>query len=120
MLPLVIDFEIGEPGFANHPYIVGIWVMGVALLMVSRIPTLSLSGIHVSQKFRLPLLAVIGIAAGATVDSPWATAIFVAVGYLASIPLLYWQRNKLRTKLGPQPEAPPADESNSTVTSFHR
>ncbi len=102
MLPLIVDLQVGEPVVVNHPYIVALWVMGIALLMVSRIPTLALSGIHVGQRFRLPLLAVIGIVAGATVDTPWATAIFVAVAYLLSIPVLYWQRHRLRARLAPE------------------
>jgi CDP-diacylglycerol--serine O-phosphatidyltransferase len=105
LLPLVIDLQVGEPVLVNHPYLVSLWVLVVALLMVSRIPTLALTSIRVGQRFRLPLLAVIGIAAGATVDTPWATAIVLIVVYLLSIPLLYWQRHRLRVR-NVTPEVP--------------
>jgi CDP-diacylglycerol--serine O-phosphatidyltransferase len=98
LLPLIIDFQVGEPVLANHPYLVSLWVLAVALLMVSRIPTLALTSIHIGQRFRLPLLAVIGIVAGITVDTPWATAIVVIAIYLLSIPVLYWQRARLRRR----------------------
>jgi hypothetical protein len=68
--------------------------------MVSRIPTLALAGFHVSQRMRMPMLAVIGIAAGAIVDLPWEMSIFVGLAYLASIPVLYWRRAKLRGHAG--------------------
>ena len=100
MLPMIGDLENGGPLFVNHPYLVSFWMLGIALLMVSRIPTLALAGFHVSQRMRMPMLAVIGIAAGATVDLPWETALFVGVAYLLSIPVLYWRRAKLRGQPG--------------------
>jgi phosphatidylserine synthase len=81
----------------------------VALLMVSRIPTLALTSFHVGQRFRLPLLAVIGIAAGAIVDTPWMAAILVIVAYLLSIPVLYWMRDRLRARTGGIEAVLPAD-----------
>ena len=53
----------------------------------------------------LPLLAVIGIAAGAIVDLPWEMSIFVGLAYLASIPVLYWRRAKLRGRAGSEVHA---------------
>jgi CDP-diacylglycerol--serine O-phosphatidyltransferase len=114
LLPLIIDLQIGEPTLVNHPYLDSLWVLIVALLMVSRIPTLALTGIHVGQRFRLPLLAVIGIIAGVTVDTPWATAIVVIAIYLLSIPVLYWQRHRLRVRAGPGLSAEPADAIDLT------
>ncbi len=115
LLPLVIDLEAGEPVLVNHPFFVSLWVLGVALLMVSRIPTLALTSFRVGQRFRLPLLAVIGIAAGAIVDTPWMAAIVVILAYLLSIPILYWQRERLRTRTGIVEAAPPADAVNLTA-----
>jgi CDP-diacylglycerol--serine O-phosphatidyltransferase len=114
VLPLIIDLQIGEPTFVGHPYIVALWVLIVALLMVSRIPTLALTSFHVAQRFRLPLLAVIGIAAGATVDTPWGAAIFVDAAYLLSIPVLYWQRSRLRARGLPAETSDPDGASDLT------
>lgn len=110
MLPMIIDLQNGEPLLAVHPYFVAFWTMGVALLMVSRIPTLALTGFHVSQRMRMPLLALIGIAAGATVDMPWEMAIVVGLAYLASIPVLYWRHAKLRRAAGA--EEPTGEEAD--------
>lgn len=115
LLPLVIDFEVGEPVLMNHPFFVSLWVLGVALLMVSRIPTLALTSFRIGQRFRLPLLAVIGIAAGAMVDTPWMASIVVILGYLLSIPILYWQRERLRTRTGASEIVPPSDAPDLTA-----
>jgi CDP-diacylglycerol--serine O-phosphatidyltransferase len=96
MLPMIIDQQNGGPLLVNHPYVVSFWIIGVALLMVSRIPTLALTGFHVTQRMRMPMLAVIGIAAGAIVDMPWEMAIVLGIAYLVSIPVIYWRHAKQR------------------------
>jgi len=111
LLPLIIDLELGEPVLVNHPFFVSLWVLGVALLMVSRIPTLALTSFHIGQRFRLPLLAVIGIAAGAIVDTPWMAAILVIIAYLLSIPVLYWLRDRLRARTGGLEPVLPAEDT---------
>ena len=93
-------------------------MMATALLMVSRIPTLALTSIHVGQRFRLPLLAVIGIAAGAIVDTPWVAAIVVIALYLLSIPILYWQRDRLRARVAAVETPPTVDEPDLTLPSL--
>src|ERR1700760_4576731 len=80
-----------------------------------RIPPLALTSFRISQRFRLPLLAVIGIAAGATVDTPWMAAIVVILGYLLSIPILYWQRERLRARIARAEIVPPVDAMDLTA-----
>jgi CDP-diacylglycerol--serine O-phosphatidyltransferase len=114
LLPVIIDLEVGQPVLIHYPFVVSLWVLGVALLMVSRIPTLALTSFRVGQRFRLPFLAVIGIAAGATVDTPWMAAIVVIAAYLVSIPILYWQRERLRARTGTVDLAPPVEAVDLT------
>jgi CDP-diacylglycerol--serine O-phosphatidyltransferase len=92
LLPMIVDFE-GDIGIVNHPYFVALWTMATALLMVSRIPTYSLSGFRVRQ--RLPVLAIIGIVAGAIVDAPWATLMCASSAYLLSIPVSLWRSRRI-------------------------
>jgi CDP-diacylglycerol--serine O-phosphatidyltransferase len=115
LLPLIVDLAIGEPTLVKHPFFVSLWVLGIALLMVSRIPTLALTSFHIGQRFRLPVLAVIGIAAGAIVDTPWMAAILIIVAYLLSIPVLYWMRDRLRARTGGL-EAIPSAEDTADLT----
>ena len=114
LLPLVIDLQAGEPALVNHPDLVSLWVLGVALLMVSRIPTLALTSFRVGQRYRLPLLLVIAIIAGVTVDTPWITAIVAILLYLVSIPVLYWQRHRLRARIPGSDISDPADSLDLT------
>jgi CDP-diacylglycerol--serine O-phosphatidyltransferase len=98
LLPLIADFELG-PVFANHPYITGLWTIGTALLMVSRIPTPALTGFHIAQRLRLPLLAAIGITAGAAVDMPWAALLTLGALYLIAVPVLALRHRRTRAGL---------------------
>jgi len=104
LLPLIADFEAG-PLFVVHPYLIGLWTIATALLMVSRIPTPALSGIHIRPRMRLPLLAGIGISAGAAVDMPWVAALVLGAAYLLALPLLA----RRYRKNPPSPVPPSAD-----------
>jgi len=106
LMPMIADFEIG-PAFVAHPYLAGLWTIGTALLMVSRIPTPSLNGIHIRQRMRLPLLAAIGISAGAAVDMPWVVLLVVGAGYLVGVPIMAWRFHKGRGLAIPPPPSGP-------------
>jgi CDP-diacylglycerol--serine O-phosphatidyltransferase len=122
ILPVIGDFEIG-PALGLYPFMVAIWTVGVALLMVSRIPTPSLAAIHVRPRLRLPLLAMIGILAGASVDMPWAALLCIGAAYIGCLPILILRQRRARaapsgvapssfTSMAPGLEAEPADLTN--------
>jgi CDP-diacylglycerol--serine O-phosphatidyltransferase len=106
ILPLIGDFELG-PTFGLHPFLVALWTVATALLMVSRIPTPSLNGIHVRPRLRLPLLAMIGILAGASADMPWAALLCLGAAYLCSLPVLLVRKRRNRPATGHAPNAAP-------------
>lgn len=85
ILPMMLEFEV-ENGFFRDPAVVGPWTVVVALLMVSRIPTMSLKSFRVPAKFVLPTLLFVGMAAAFLPIKPWATLTAIGVIYLASIP----------------------------------
>jgi CDP-diacylglycerol--serine O-phosphatidyltransferase len=86
MLPMFISFEWGD-WIARSPYVNAVWISGVALMMVSTVPTVSLKRIRIPHRFVIPTLLGIGIMAGFFTTSPWPTLTFVGALYLASIPL---------------------------------
>ncbi len=86
MLPMFISFEWGD-WIARSPYLNAVWISGVALMMISTVPTVSLKRIRIPHRFVLPTLLGIGIMAGFFTTSPWPTLTFVGALYLASIPL---------------------------------
>jgi CDP-diacylglycerol--serine O-phosphatidyltransferase len=86
MVPMFISFEWGD-WLARSPYLNGIWITGVALMMVSTIPTVSLKRIRIPHHFVVPTLLVVGLMTAFFTTSPWPTLTFVGALYLSSIPL---------------------------------
>ncbi len=68
---------------------VGPYVVAVALLMVSRIPTFSGKnfGRRIPRDMVLPVLGLVSFAAIMLIAFPWETLTAVAVTYLALIPV---------------------------------
>lgn len=86
ILPMMLEFETRNE-FFRDPAVVGIWTVVVALLMVSRIPTMSLKSFRVPAKFVLPTLVFVGVAAAFLPIKPWPTLTAIGFIYLASIPI---------------------------------
>ena len=86
MLPMFASFEWGD-WIARSPYLNAVWVAGVAFLMVSRIPTLSLKKFRVPHHFVVPTLLGVGLLAAFASTAPWPTLFCVGVLYVGSIPL---------------------------------
>ena len=86
LLPMIISFQMGTIEEDNFPsFIVSIWGLIVAGLMVSRIPTYSMKRIKVSQKYMIPVLALVALLVAALASEPWLTLIGLCVAYLISI-----------------------------------
>jgi CDP-diacylglycerol--serine O-phosphatidyltransferase len=62
-------------------------VTGIALLMVSKVPTVSLKRIRVPHRWVLPTLLGIGVLAGFVTTAPWLTLTAIGIVYVGSIPL---------------------------------
>jgi CDP-diacylglycerol--serine O-phosphatidyltransferase len=79
-------------------YVVMPWVLFVALLMISSIPTYSWSSIRIRSGWRLFALAGIALLGAALLTAPWHTLLIVALLYLAMLPfsLASYQRVKRR------------------------
>jgi CDP-diacylglycerol---serine O-phosphatidyltransferase len=113
MLPMFVAFQFGD-WIARSPYLNGVWITGVAVLMISRVPTVSLKPIRIPHHFVMPTLLGIGLLTAFFTTAPWPTLIVIGAVYLASIPLTvrasYRMRNEAATGIGPlaAPEPPPA------------
>jgi CDP-diacylglycerol--serine O-phosphatidyltransferase len=86
MLPMFIAFEWGD-WIARSPYLNGVWITGVAFLMISTVPTVSLKRIRVPHHLIIPTLLVVGVATAFFTTAPWPTLTCVGAAYLGSIPL---------------------------------
>ncbi len=113
MLPMFISFEWGggwADWIAHSPYLNAVWISGVALMMISTVPTVSLKRIRIPHHFVIPTLLGIGVMAGFFTTAPWPTLTFVGAVYLASIPLT--RRAAARARLAAAArQAEPAEAS---------
>jgi CDP-diacylglycerol---serine O-phosphatidyltransferase len=111
MLPMFFGFEWGD-WIARSPYLNGIWITGIALLMISTVPTVSLKRIRIPHHLVVPTLLGIGVLTAFFTTAPWPTLIGIGAVYLGSIPLTVHASVRLRragAAAGAKPVAgPPA------------
>ena len=95
MVPMFLSFEWGDWLFRS-PYLSAVTVTGVALLMISKVPTVSLKRIRIPHHLVVPTLLAFGVATAFLTTEPWLTLIVVGIVYVSSIPLTI--RSYLRLK----------------------
>jgi CDP-diacylglycerol--serine O-phosphatidyltransferase len=86
LLPLIMDEQFGGPGWWSSAPVVGVWTVATALLLVSRIPTLSVKSIRVPPRAVAPLLVLVGLLAAAIITYPLMALIAAMVVYLGHLP----------------------------------
>lgn len=85
LLPLTVTLQVG-PGWWSGPFIVGGWSVAVALMMVSRIPTLSAKTVRVPPKAVAPLLVLIAGLAATVLTFPFGSLAVAMLLYVAHLP----------------------------------
>src|SRR5438876_8039014 len=113
MIPMFLSFEWGDWLFRS-PYLNAITISGVALLMVSKVPTVSLKRIRIPHHLVIPTLLAFGVATAFLTTAPWPTLMVVGVVYLGSIPWTIHSYYRLkraaearRAEMAEKPEAIP-------------
>src|SRR6185312_5443295 len=109
IMPMFVAFEFGD-WIVRSPYVIGVWVTGVALLIVSTIPTVSIKKFRIPQHLVVPTLLGIGILAAFLTTAPWPTLTLVGLVYLGSIPWTMRSARRLQRNAARRPETaePPA------------
>lgn len=85
MAPIGATIAAG-PGWWSSPVFVAVWTVGVAALMISRVPTLSLKSVRVPPRLVAPLLVSVAFAAAALVIFPFVVHVVLVAVYLLHIP----------------------------------
>lgn len=86
LLPMLFGFQFHSGAFTDP--LLNAFVMGVmSLLMVSRVPTLSIKHLHIPKAMRTPLAGFVGLLVCSAVLWPWATMTAALLVYLATIPM---------------------------------
>lgn len=86
MLPMVLTYEFGD-GFYCDPVTVITYVCVLAVLMASRIPTVSIKKIPIKNDFAYVTLVILGSIIIGLLTKPWLTLAIIGVTYAISIPL---------------------------------
>ncbi len=86
LLPLVMSF-VTDAALFSHPAFVTLFLAGVSILMVSKVPTFAFKKGRIPARFVLPFLLGVGLFAAFLVNTPWATLALFLTGYLISIPV---------------------------------
>jgi CDP-diacylglycerol---serine O-phosphatidyltransferase len=86
LLPLILTLQIGRDGWWNSNATVMIWTVGIAALLISRIPTLSLKTIKVPARAVAPLLVLVGLLAAAVITYPMLALACALGAYLLHVP----------------------------------
>ncbi len=101
LLFMVISFYAESDVFRSS-YLNAGWMMLIAFLMASRIPTFSIKRVRIARRFIMPLLLFVGVFAAIFFSYPWQLLSVIAVVYLASIPfaILSYRRLKEQEQAG--------------------
>jgi CDP-diacylglycerol---serine O-phosphatidyltransferase len=105
MVPMFLSFEWGDWLFRS-PYLNAVTVSGVALLMVSRVPTVSLKRIRVPHDLVVPTLLAVGVLTAFFTTAPWPTLTLVGIVYVGSIPVTVRAYYRLRRAAEPRRNGP--------------
>ncbi|MDP6058010.1 MAG: phosphatidylcholine/phosphatidylserine synthase [Pirellulaceae bacterium] len=97
LLPMVVSFVFGFD-LAAYPAVPGIWIVVVALLMVSHLPTYSFKAIKVPNRLVLPLLVMIGLLFAGAAGRPWGALTLCMIAYMASFPFSVRSFNRLKAE----------------------
>jgi CDP-diacylglycerol--serine O-phosphatidyltransferase len=85
LVPMYLAFEFGD-AVLRAPVLNAIWLVAVALLMVSRIPTFSLKRFHVPHHYVVPIMLAVVVVGAFLFTAPWPTLAAVGLIYMGSIP----------------------------------
>ncbi|MDP7547342.1 MAG: phosphatidylcholine/phosphatidylserine synthase, partial [Alphaproteobacteria bacterium] len=70
LLPMAISFQI-ESSLLREPAFMTAWLLAVAFMMISQIPTYSFKRVRIRREMVLPMLVVVGIVAAILFSYPW-------------------------------------------------
>ena len=87
ILPILISFEFPELKFLHSNIFCGLLIAVVALLMVSRIPTISTKKMRVPTCLLVPMMLVVALFASFIISQPWLTLGIATLLYACSIPI---------------------------------
>lgn len=110
-LPVYLNIATERPEFRS-PIVVGVWLVIIAFLLISAVPTLSWARMRPRRSIRLEVIAVTALIIAALVTEPWWTLAAICVGYLLLLPVGWVSYARVRrqraARAGTAANLPPA------------
>lgn len=89
LMPMMAEFVYGAELLKGYePFVAG-YIIFVALLMVSTLPTFSLKALRVPREWFIPALLIIAVVIAGLFVRTWEVMIGIGITYLASLPVSY-------------------------------
>lgn len=85
-LPIILYYEFGV-GFYCNPYLIIIYTAFIAILMASKLPTISIKKIPIRNDYAIITLLILTSIVIGLIVSPWFTLAIIGVLYALSIPV---------------------------------
>lgn len=95
LLPLALTAQFGYSGWWADQPVVMVWIIAIAALAVSRVPTLSLKTIKVPPRAVAPLLVLVALLAAGVITFPLVSLVVAMVAYLLHIPYAVYRHSWL-------------------------
>jgi CDP-diacylglycerol---serine O-phosphatidyltransferase len=118
LTPLIASFVLGD-GFARSWLLNAVFLVFVAAMMVSRVPTFSIKKIRIAPDQVLPTLLLASVVIVGLVVETWLTLSLIGLFYLLSIPIGVIVARRLRAReAAATPVAVPEESSTERVVSL--
>lgn len=98
LFPMMISFWTAKDDIVT-PALTAIYVAGISVLMVSRLPTFSFKMVKLRPSMRFPLMALVPLLVACLTIWPWKTLCVVTLLYLVSLPFSYRSAKKMVANL---------------------
>ena len=110
LIPLTLSLSQDvDAAWLRHPAVGGVFLVGIASLMVSRVPSWSLKRGRIPSHFVLPTLVGVACLIGLLATTPWVTLPAMGAIYLASLPFSHRAWKRLDAVDGALPATTPAE-----------
>ena len=104
LTPMIMSFVVGD-GWPRSWALNAAFLVFVAGMMVSRVPTYSIKRIRITPDQVLPTLLLASVVIAGLVVEPWLTLSVVGIVYLCSLPFAVLSARRLRKSEPPAPAA---------------
>ena len=84
LLPMAISFQLGD-GVVREPVVMACWLLAVAFLMISRIPTWSFKKTKVSRHNVKFFLVGFAVLSAALLIEPWVSLVVICLAYIGMV-----------------------------------